>query len=253
MNKNDIHLEHYRGNEEFVKRVYDLIDLAQRRNRMIVTPFFSPDQIAIMEFICGNQIHYIKDGGYEGAERCRFAILPFVCEAPIPLCILRAHYASAFGTLSHRDVLGALMHLGIERDKIGDIVIKDRMVYIIIDEEIENYIVCNLTRIKRNSMHFERCEEELHHEAEIIYKDHIVSSLRLDVLVASFAGVSRAQAAKMITSGDVKVDHVVLEQTSYLCNNNSAISIRGYGRYHFAQIKRKTKKDHLVIRAGVYV
>ena len=62
-------IEHYRGNEEFVRRLQDQIDRMERWNRVVVTPFFSPDQIQIAERFCGHRILYRKDGGYAQAER----------------------------------------------------------------------------------------------------------------------------------------------------------------------------------------
>lgn len=248
-----IHFEHYRGNEEFVKRLYDRIDQMERQNRTIITPFFSPDQCAIVESICGNQILYKKDGGYEQAERCRFAFYPYDDEEVVlPLSILKAKYSSSFGKLSHRDVLGALMHLGIEREKFGDIIITDTEVYIFCDPDIDNYIICNLTKIKRTSLHFKNSEMNITYVPDIQYERKIVSSLRLDAIVASFAHISRKKAQELILAGFVKVNHVILEQTSYLCNNNSAISIRGYGRFQLQEVVSKTKKNHLVISVGMY-
>lgn len=251
-NNKGIHFEHYRGNEEFVKRIYDLLDLTEKRKRAIITPFFSPDQSAIVETICGNQIAFRKDGGYAQAERNRFAFLPFDEEVIFPTVLLKANYSSTFSSIGHRDVLGALMNLGIEREKIGDIFVSNHDIQIIIDEEIENYIVCNLTKIKRNHVHFERSTNIIEHTSTILYSHKIVSSLRLDAIVSACTNVSRAKAQDFIASGRVKVNHVVLEQTSYMCNNNSAISIRGYGRYHFAEVIKRTKKEHYVIDVGVY-
>lgn len=251
-----IHFEHYRGNEAFVKRIYDQIDQMERQNRTIVTPFFTPEQCAITERICGNHINFIKHGGYLGAERCRFAFSPYeeVCEevCNVALCVLKATYSSAFGKLSHRDVLGALMHIGIERETFGDLLISDSEVYIICDPNIKNYLICNLTKIKRTSLHFKTGVLDMTYKADIRYEQKIVSSLRLDALVASLAHVSRKKAQTMIIAGYVKVNHVILEQTSYLCNNNSAISIRGYGRFQFQEVLSKTKKDRLVIHVGMY-
>lgn len=248
-----IHYEHYRGNEEFVKRIYDQIDQMERQNRRIITPFFAPDQCEIVETICGNQIIYEKDGGYPEAERCRFAFLPYVEEPSSPLTLaLRATYSSAFGKLGHRDVLGALMHLGIERETLGDLIVTDEEVIVFCDPEIENYLVCNLTKIKRTSLHFKPYEGTLSYQPEISYDTKIVSSMRLDAIVAVLTHSSRGKAQAMIQGGLVKVNHVILEQSSYLCNNNSAISIRGYGRFHLKEAVSKTKKNRLVIEIGMY-
>lgn len=249
------HIEHFRGNEEFVRRAYDLIDQMERHQRVIITPFFSPDQIEIVKSLCGKQIQFCMDGGYAQAERCRIAFLPegySEDDVVFPIASLKATCSQQFASLSHRDVLGAFMNMGIERDKVGDFIVKDSEVIIIIDRDIENYIVCNLTKIKRSSVHFKPYQEVIEHRATIRYEQRIVSSLRLDTLVASLCHLARGKAQALIVGGCVKVNHVVLEQTSFLCNNNSAISIRGYGRFVFVEVKKSTKKQHFVIEVGMY-
>lgn len=252
MNKSSLSFEHYRGNEEFVKRIYDYIDQCEVRKRIIVTPFFSPDQSAITRSICGKQIMYKEDGGYKGAERVRFAFLPFTTNYQFPTVILKASVSATFGMLSHRDVLGALMNLGLRREMSGDILVERDAVYLVVDKDIKNFVVCNLTKIKRQHVHFKRYEGSLVSNMSIRYQHKIVSSMRLDTIVACLANVSRGKAQEMIASQRVKVNHVVLEQSTFVCNNNSAISIRGYGRFYVREVIKKTKKDRLVIDVGVY-
>lgn len=248
----NIAYEHYRGNEEFVRRLQDQIDRMERWNRVIVTPFFSPDQIQIAKRICGKQIVYRMDGGHAQAERCRFAFLPWEEDIKIPILHLSARIPTDFGTLNHRDVLGALMHLGIERDKTGDLFVDQDKVHIFCDPDIGSYLCANLTKIRRYSVHLAPSEEAVVYEANIIYKTLIVSSLRLDTLVSSLAKLSRAKAAALIRAGQVKVDHVILEQTSHLCDNTCVISVRGHGRFQLKEVVKETKKGNLVIEVGMY-
>lgn len=246
-------LQHFRGNEEFVKRIYDQIDQSERYRKVLITPFFTPEEASIAQSICGKQIPYRMDGGYALAERVRFAFLPYEDEEVcFPTICMKATFSSAFANLTHRDALGAVMHLGIEREMIGDLVIKEEAVYIFIDEKYENYISCNLTKIKRCSVHFERSEEILEYQPQLVYETKIVSSLRLDVLVSTLAHVSRGKASELIRSGLVKVNHMVNEQPATLLKENTPISIRGSGRFTLLQVKNKTKKDHLVIEIAKY-
>lgn len=200
-------IEHYRGNEDFVRRLQDQIDRMERWNRVVVTPFFSPDQIQIAERFCGHQILYRKEGGYAQAERCRLAFLPWEEEVHIPVLHLKAVISSSFGKLTHRDVLGALMNLGIEREKTGDLIVEQDALHMFVDPDIGNYVSANLTKIKRCSVRLEPSEEPVSYEPKIAYKTLIVSSLRLDTLVSAIAKLSRAKAAVLIRGGQVKVDH----------------------------------------------
>ena len=70
-------LQHYKGNEEFVKRIYDYLNYLERRNIEILTPFFTEEQAVIFKKIIGNQYLYIEDGGYKNAQRVRFLLMPY--------------------------------------------------------------------------------------------------------------------------------------------------------------------------------
>lgn len=252
-NSTAIHTEHFRGNEAFVKRIYDMIDLMERRQRAIITPFFTPLEGKIAEAIMGKRIQYQKDGGYENAERCRYAIIPYEDEVyDLKVTGLKATYNTQFSKLTHRDILGAFMNQGIERETIGDIVVQDGTIYLYVDRDIEQYITCNLKKIKRCNVNFTLSNDRIVHQQAIIETTEIVSSLRLDAIVSALIHASRGKAQDMIRGGLVKVNHVVLEQNAALCNNNSAISIRGYGRFQFFEVVKMTKKDHCVIRIGRY-
>lgn len=245
-------VEHFRGNEAFVRRIYDLMDQVERRQRIIVTPFFTPLETQICEQLLPKTFPYVKDGGYDGAQRCRFALLPYPCDADTSIVALKATYHTQYAKIDHRDVLGAVMNLGIERETIGDIIVNDGYIYLYVDKELESFIVSMLTRIKRCHVQFSVCEEEISHCVEISTKQVIVASLRLDVVIASMIHVSRSKAQALIQSKLVKVQHVVLEDTSHLCNNNSVISIRGYGQFQFFEVLKMTKKNHFVILIGTY-
>ena len=80
----------------------------------------------------------------------------------------------------------------------------------------------------------------------------IVSNHRLDQIVASCINSSRSKAQALIKGGKVSLDHLPLEDCSLLCNNNAVISIRGYGRFVFRGLIKKTKAYHWVAEIGRY-
>ena len=77
------------------------------RSEGYLLPFFSPDQISICEQILGKQVYYKIDGGYDGAERCRIAILPYEEDADMKITCLKSNLFFTICNLSHRDLLGA--------------------------------------------------------------------------------------------------------------------------------------------------
>lgn len=246
-------LEHYRGNEEFVKRILDLKDLAYRQQRLLITPFLTPQEQSIAQRVIGNALYLQIDGGYEGAEMCRIALSPFAGEDCMGIVILHASYKEMGKRLSHRDVLGAMMHLGIERDQFGDIVLHEQDIYVIVKEELAYFVMQELHQIARTSLSFHIYEGVLKNEQEMKVVTRSISSMRLDCVVAACANISRTKAEALIKGKLVKVDHMPLEDCKCLCNNNSTVSIRGYGRFHLSTTGRMSKKGRYVIEIGTYI
>lgn len=245
-------LQHYKGYESFLSRLQDAILLMEKRDRVILTPFFSPDQMMIAKSYLGKQYLYEINGGYEGCERARLAFVPYPQEIDFEITILYAKMPAKYGKFSHPDVLGAYMNLGLEREKCGDIIVNEDFVYIIVASDIASYVIQFLTKIRHTSIQFQIYDGILKHQQNLIEKTYIVSSLRLDVLVSAFAHLSRGKAQQLIKNGLVKVNHLILEDCSHLCYNNSVISIRGHGRFLFLDVTNKTKKDNFVITAAKY-
>lgn len=248
--------EHYRGDEEFVKRMLDRIERMQRSYRVIYTPFLTSAQQHICHQLLGKQVLYMMDGGYEQAEYKCLAIYPdegmkdAVC---MPIACLKASFSERYSSLQHRDVLGALMNLGIRREQFGDILVQTGTIYVFVHEDIRTYVMQNCRRIGRSSVCFEEFSGTITHEPSLLYRQVFVSSLRLDALVSAITSLSRAKAQNMIRLKQVKVDQVLLEDCDYLCNNNSILSIRGYGRFQISLKDRKTKKGNIVVEIGTYV
>lgn len=246
-------LEHFKGAEELVSRLEDQMMMCQRQNRVIFTPFLSEGEGAVLSSLCGKLQPYASEGGYPSAQRRCYAFLPYEgCAADFPICILYAEYDSRFQTLTHRDVLGACMHQGIEREQIGDIIVDENRIYVAVTDAISSFLIDQIKQIKRAPVSFERFEGTLDYQVKTEAKLLNVSALRMDAVVAAICHVSRSKAAALIRGGMVKVNDLPLEQSSSLCHNNSTVSIRGYGRFQFIEVKNTTKKNRFVIEVKVY-
>ena len=206
----------------------------------------------IAQSYLGKKYLYQINGGYEGSERARLALLPYEMDVDFEITILRAKIPAKYAKLSHPDVLGAFMNVGIEREKCGDIIVEENYIYIIVASDIASYVTQCLTKIRHTSVQFQEYEGTLNYQQNLVERTCIVSSLRLDVLVSAFAHLSRGKAQQLIKNGLVKVNHLVLEDCSHLCYNNSVISIRGHGRFLFQDVTNKTKKDNFVITVAKY-
>lgn len=147
--------------------------------------------------------------------------------------------------LNHRDILGALMSLGIERDLIGDILVDDDNFEISILKEISDFIRFNLNSIKRLNVNLSEKDTPYMDSSLLQFEDFTVtiSSLRLDAFVASCINASRNDAQKLINREFVKLNFIVEKNVSSQVEEGDCISVRGHGRYYFREYINKTRKD----------
>jgi RNA-binding protein YlmH len=250
MKTSESFLEHYKGNESFVARVQDWINQAERYHKPIVTPFLNETECFIVEKICGKQIPYRFDGGSKDATLKRVI---FFDEDGFSLVVcLVATFNTKFETISHRDVLGSLMNIGIERNQIGDLWVDDNRIVCYTTDTQGDYIIQNCTRIKRSSIQFS--ESPIHYE-QVIKKEKFtvtISSERLDNVVSAMMQKSRTIAQEYIQSQKVRVNHEILEETSKLCNNGDTISIRGVGKFIYLGKIKTTRKDRYLVEFEKY-
>ncbi len=228
-------------------RLKDLQRQSERQNRHIESFFLNEEELAIAqtEFKEGPLLRY--DGGYENALKKKAIFLSDEEDGFSDIVCLQADVDQRFRKISHRDILGALMHLQIDRHSFGDFWIEENHIYIYTSSLMAEFLIDNLIRISNLNVSFYLIED--HPEQKFQYKKRtaIVSSLRLDAIVASLAHISRTDAKHMITQGSVQVNHVTLVEPDELCNNNCTISIRGKGRFRYTGSVHKTKKDRIVV------
>ncbi len=192
-------------------------------------------------------------GGFQGAERvvagfgeCENSDFPISC---IEIKPLNKKFADE---LSHRDFLGSLMGLGIKRETLGDIIINNNCGYLFCLDTIARYIVDNLREIKHTTVTAEILSDIPETAIPLPQpQEHIVSSLRLDVLVASVFNLSRNKANELFQKDRVFVDGA-LKNASYSVKNGESITVRGFGKFVYVETLRKTKKDRLVIELKIY-
>lgn len=217
-----------------------------------MTYFLSISEQSILQSMVPKNICLVFDGGYDQAQRKIACFIPEGYEGFSDCVCLHATYNSKFKTLTHSDLLGCLMHSGIERSVIGDLIVQKEDLYIFCKEKISKYIIDNCKQIGKCTVHFEECLDYIiteNNKKEI----HIMcSSLRLDSVVAQLSRCSRSEALKKIHAGFVKVNDVVLEQNLQLCNNDF-VSIRKTGRFQFKEVVSTTKKGRLVLNFDQYI
>lgn len=250
-------LEHFKGEEVFVKKVLEFKDQALNKQRIVLTKFLNPHHQSIVYNIIkkNEDLMVLEDGGMLNTETKRLIIAPSfyqIEKEDFEIALVKIIYAKPFGKLSHRDILGALMSLGVKRELFGDIYEYNDDFYLAMDLKIFDYVKDNLMMIKRSKVKLSLVDEKIEVIHQYTSKTFIVSSCRLDKIVSSFYNLPRSKAVSYIRAGFVKVNHKEVEEISYLCNNSDIISLRRYGRVKFVDTKRKTKQDNWVVEGYFY-
>jgi len=196
------------------------------------------------------------DGGFENAERTRAIFINSEWgnyERSELFTALKISYRPQ-DTLGHRDILGALMGLGIERDTIGDIIALDQLHVLVCLPELGGFIADNLTRAGRVGIEVSiiGLDKLPERDEELTEKTDTVASLRLDAVLCATFGLSRTKAAELIAAGLVSLNHQDCLRPDKEIDEQSLLSIRGYGRAKLLEIGGVSRKGRTFIRIGVY-
>ena len=204
-------------------------------------------------------VTYKAFGGADGAERVmiRFGSSDeFGYEEDFPItCIKVSPLSQKFADkLTHRDFLGALLNLGIERSTLGDIVIIDNVGYIFAKEEIAQFITDELTRVKRTDVRAVITDKlpdgELYRTERMKIQ---ISSERCDAIIAKVYSLSRDESLTLFKRRLVFIGGKLLENNSYNMKPGEKCSVRGYGRFIYRGYEGTTRKGRLCAEADVYV
>ena len=252
--------QHFRKEEQpFIDQVLSWKEQVELTFQPKLTDFLDPREQQIVEMLIGfnnEELKLFKYGGGTEAERKRVVIAPFyeeMSEDLFQLTLLEATYQDKFITLEHRDVMGAFMSLGVKRTKLGDIVVGNGSIQIVLAKEIAAYIVMNMTSVKKANVTFdEKPLSSLKEEKEKWMElDKTVSSLRLDAILKEIYHISRKDATSFIQKLQVKVNYKVVDDSKFQLQEGDLISLRGKGRSKITEIKGLSKKDKVKISIAV--
>ena len=152
--------------------------------------------------------------------------------------------------LTHRDYLGAILNLGIDRSKIGDILLDQEAGYVFCQESMADFLAEELTRIRHTSVQARRLlEEEPLPTPRREEVSGTVASPRLDSVIALAFGSSRNSILGLIEGGKVFVNGKSIVSNAYSIKEGDIVSVRGKGKFQFGSVTNKTKKNrfHIVL------
>lgn len=236
-------------------RLLEIARQADRQGRCRFTPFLTPPEAELAEAAAKRaNVDMALFGGYDDAERrmARFTP-PFAGEAPFPV---KAMQITWFGSQApqHRDLLGSVMGLGVQRSRIGDIVLLAQEACLFAEQTLADMIAQSLLEAGRISLSVRVLDAvpELENQAGEPQRG-TVASPRLDAVVAEGFHLSRGAAADLITAGNVKLRHVPVLRPDARVEAGDAISVRGHGRLRvdaFGDSNRKGRFPILYTRFG---
>lgn len=209
---------------------------------VFTTSFLSPNIWSFFQENCKiEKLQFETNGIFNESER-RMICFNNIYEIPFPIVILKIKNKSNFSKLKHKDYLGAIMSLGIERDKLGDLVLIENSCYIPVVEEINEYIISNLTQIGKSPIEI-NIIKDLDEVPSIQFEEIIINvqSLRIDSIVAKLINASRNKAVELIDSGKILLNYVKSKDKSQEIKFNDRITVRGTGKFIVGNLVGDTK------------
>ncbi len=248
--------------EQILKgRLTDLAKRAYTQNLYTYSNFLSPAELALFEDI-RDEVSYIHCNTFGGNELCERQVVRFGSEEefgysleyPITVIKVTPLLAKFSDDLNHRDFLGALMHLGIERDTLGDILIKDNTAYIFCLDRIAAYICDELTKVKHTNVKCEQTSMDIPAlTPTLVDVEFPVASLRLDGIIASLLKCSRKEALSFFEEKRVTLNGRVTGRNSITLKDGDIFSVRGHGKFIFDHAGSNTRKGKIYVHIRKYI
>ena len=221
-------------------------------------------------------------GGYPTAERVRVVILPDYTEGLVDAAVLASDPVAAltdgglddladtircavcpmlvkgsgFRELSHRDYLGSVLGLGLERDAIGDILMPDTHSAILLtDTRVGDFLTTQMEKVATDTVRVSRLPEgtALTGTRRLQPITDTVASERLDCVVAALCNLSREKAQMAVRSGLVELDYEAVEACDTTVEAPAVISVRGFGKFAVHSFDGTTRKGRIRLVAGKYI
>lgn len=242
------------------RRLKELAERSDRQNIYTYTGFLGMAELDIFHQM-ERELSYAHPelfGGSEEAERLviRFGDpeeMGYEDKFPITLLKIEPLLQKYADTLGHRDFLGALMNLGIERSTLGDIFVRDNCGYLFCLDSIADLILEELQKVRHTDVKCSRAEaDEILEKREKIRQSLTVSSERADVIIASLYHFSRTQSMDLFRAQKVFVNGRICENNSCLLKKGDVVSVRGKGKFVYDGADRETKKGKLGVGVLLY-
>ena len=247
-------------NEFFLKRIRELANLSYQRYIVTFSDFLNLNEQNMVSSLKQQFPQVVMEtfGGYDNAERQMVAFHPdalaFTWEYPIDCLKIEPKAIKFSENLSHRDYMGALLNLGVDRSVIGDIIVQEKAAWFFCQSKMTEFFLENLCRVRHTNILITKVndpEEFPHPNLESI--NGTCASVRLDSLIALAFKASRSSMVSYIESGQVFVNGKLITSNGYEPKEGDIVSVRGKGRFIFDGVSHQTKKGRCGVHILLYV
>lgn len=252
------------------KRFVDLSRAAYQRDIAVYSDFLNLNEQNILHTLPKDKLftRFVSFGGYGMAERQMAAFIPDALylrygkselapeEVCYPFCALKlSPLNKKFAEdLTHRDYLGAVLNLGIDRCKTGDILVDGKIALIFVHRDLSDMVCSELTRVRHTSIRIEKIPvSEINYSPEYEEIKGTVASVRLDSLLALAFSSSRTRLTGLIEGGKVYVNGRLITSNGYQPCEGDVVSVRGMGKFRFESIGGQTRKNRTMVVVFRYV
>lgn len=246
--------------QQLKNRLLELAEKSYNRSIYTYTPFLGLSEQQVFHAV----VKEVSYAGYDmngGSDICERKIVRFGnpdnlgYDEPYPITHIELRPATPkfAEQLTHRDFLGAIMNLGIERSTIGDIFLKEQGAILFCHENIAGYIIDNLDKVKHTNIKCNIPEGEAVLEMpEPKTVSLTVASTRIDGIVAKLYNISRSGSQDLFRAGKIFVNGILIENTSCQLKENDAVTVRGYGKFVYYGQTGTSKKGKDRIEVGIF-
>ena len=236
-------------------RFADLIRGAERGRRAVFSEFLTPDaQARLIALARREGLETDLFGGGEDAERAVVGIWQEGCEPDCsPIRIVRITWDGRYAAPQHRDVLGACLGLGLERETLGDIRLEGSSAYVVALPAIAGYLEQHLESVGSASVRSSEYDGEMPAAEQGARAVVNVPSLRLDAVLAQTLRLARAKAQTLIRGGAVNRNWAEETRPDVELAEGDVISVRGHGRVKIHAVQGESRKGRLFIEVETFL
>lgn len=258
MSHENIYQHFHPDEKQFIDRVLDWMDRVENNYSVVTTYFLNPREVEILESLANKrELQIFSTQDIAQTELTKIIIAPEFYQldvADFDLALLEILYAKKFCQLKHSQILGSFLgQTGIRRSELGDIILSEGRAQVFVSKHLLEIFQNNIEKIGPAPVKFveKTLEELIKTEDNSAIKVILVSSLRIDKIIASTFEISRNLAVNMLQLRKVKLNYLEIEKKDFPVEQGDLISVRGLGRIKVLKILGETKKGKQKIECEI--